>query len=240
MTMLCAPASAPINHRDGFLSLLMNRSVGSCSSTMGAETSSSSYEAESSAAMSFSWSDFPVLGQGTSSDVPPLVVEIEDLWSASEDSSTDGSTCSLSSEDSVSRRSSLSVSTLAEEEAAILKKGNQRKVRFSPVLSIRTLDVTLGDHPCCVGGMALTCGWTHTEEDECIDLDVYERYAPKRSMHELRLSYHERRCRLQAAMDLSPAQLLQLEYEMVCAAPMNVLRPCSSVKSSLQELSADL
>ena len=159
-------------------------------------------------------------------------MEIEDSWSASSEDSS--STCSLSSEeDSVTR--SLSATNLEEEEG--LKKEEQRKVRFSNVLSIRTFDVTLGDHPCCVGGMAVTCSWTHAEQDECINLDVYERYAPKRSMYELRLPYHERRSRLQAAMDLSPAQLLQLEYDMVCAVPMNALRPCSSVKSSLQELS---
>ena len=237
MNTLCAP-SAHSNPRDGFLSLL---TTSSSPSTAGMRPQTSSCKAESSTESTFSWSDFPILGQGASSDVPAMV-EIEDLWSASEDSaSTDSSSSySLSSEDSVSRRSSLSVCTLEEEELVVVKKEERPKVRFSNVLSIRTFDVTLGDHPCCVGGMALTCSWTHAEQDELIDLDVYERYAPKRSMHELRLCYHERRCRLQAAMNISPAQLLQLEYEMVCAAPMNALRPCSSVKSSLQELSADL
>lgn len=233
--MLCAnDDDVPMNPpRDGFLWLLNAAGASTCSSSsMGSHTKA---EPLPTNLLSFSWSDFPILGQESSDDedVVPASVAIEDAWSASSEDS-----CSLSSEDS-SVAGSLSATTLEHQEE--VKKEAQRKVRFSSVLSIRTFDVTLGDHPCCVGGMALTCSWKHGEQDECINLDVYERYAPKRSMYELRLSYPERRSRLQAAMDLSPAQLLQLEYDMVCAAPMNALRPCSSVKSSLQELSfADL
>ena len=163
------------------------------------------------------------------------MVEIGDTWSI-EDSSTDSS-FSYSSDDSISRHSAISIASLEEEECT--KKENRRNVRFSNVLSIRTFDITLGEHPCCVGGMALTCGWAHAEDDECIDLDVYERFAPKRSMYELRLSYQERRSRLQAATGLSPAELLQLEYEMMCSEPMHILRPSNSVKS-FRDLSADI
>jgi len=155
------------------------------------------------------------------------MVEIGDTWST-EDSSTDSS-FGYSSDDSVSRHSAVSIASL--EGGGGTKKEITRKVRFSNVLSIRTFDVTLGEHPCCVGGMALTCGWTHAEDDECIDLDVYERFAPKRSMYELRLPYQERRSRLQAATGLSPAGLLQLEYEMMCSEPIHLLRPSNSVKS---------
>ena len=224
-------ASAINNPRDGFLSLIMNSA--SSNAGIGSQRSKS----DSAAMVSFSWSDFPVLGNGSSSssEVPPPMVEIEDTWSTA-DSSTDSS-FGYSSDDSVSRHSAISISTLEEEVCT--KKEIRRGVRFSNVLSIRTFDVTLGEHPCCVGGMALTCGWTHAEEDECIDLDVYERFAPKRSMYELRLPYHERRCRLEGATGLSPAELLQLEYEMMCAEPMNLLRPSSSVKS-FQDFAADV
>lgn len=195
--------------------------------------------------VSFSWSDFPILGQG-STRIPALV-EIEDSWS--DTSSDDSSNTSSSSDDSASlvgRHSSASISSLVEEEEDVAAVASRKpatprhQVRFGNALRIRTYDVTLGDHPCCMGGMALTCDWTYSPEDECIDLDVYERYAPKRSMAELRLSYQERRERLQATTGLSPAQLLQVEYAMMCAdqdEPMHALRPSASVKTSLQELS---
>mmetsp|Transcript_54 Transcript_54/g.111 ORF Transcript_54/g.111 Transcript_54/m.111 type:complete len:233 (-) Transcript_54:193-891(-) len=232
--MLGTTTATAISPRDGFLSLIMN-SASSSASSIGSHRS----KAESSATLvSFSWSDFPVLGQGSSSSsdaVPPPMVEIGDTWST-EDSSTDSSS-GYSSDDSISRHSAVSISTLEEE--ACIKKEIPRKVRFSSVLSVRTFDVTLGEHPCCVGGMALTCGWTHAEDDECIDLDVYERFAPKRNMYELRMSYQERRARLEAATGLSPAELLQLEYETMCSAPMHVLRPSRSSKS-FKDLSADI
>lgn len=230
-TMLCTTTSPAINRRDGFLSLVMNGASTAASNGVGSQRA----KADSGTVVSFSWSDFPVYDQDPSSQAPPPMVEIEDSWSTG-DSSTDSS-FGYSSDDSVSRHSAVSINSLEDEVCT--KKEDQRKVRFSSVLSIRTFDVTLGEHPCCVGGMALTCGWTHAEDDECIDLDVYERFAPKRSMHELRLSYQERRRRLEAATGLSPAELLQLEYEMMCSEPMHILRPSGSVKS-LHDLSADL
>lgn len=227
--MLCSPDSAaPIDfHYHGDLTVNSNPA-----------SHQRSCQADSSDLVSFSWSDFPVLGPTSSQDVPALV-EIEGIWIGSEDSD---STATYSSDDSISRHSALE-----EEDVEVAttpkSKDTRKEVRFSNVLRIRTLEVTLGDHPCCVGGMALTCDWTTADQDECIDLDVYERYAPKRSIRELRLSYHERRCRLQASTGLSPAQLLQLEYAMVCAEaeqqPLHLLRPSASV-SSLHQLSADI
>jgi hypothetical protein len=34
-----------------------------------------------------------------------------------------------------------------------------KHVSFAPTVHVRTHTVTVGDHPCCTGGMALTCGW---------------------------------------------------------------------------------
>lgn len=238
--MICTPTSAAANSRNGFLYLINNNNSSSSNSMSGMSSyRSCAIESSASAAVSFSWSDFPILGQGSTMNVVPHMLEMETVWcnDSCKGSSSTGSctTCSTSDDDSsLSCQSSLSISTLEEEAIAVSKK-DDRKVSFSNVLCIRTYEVTLGDHPCCVGGMALTCGWAYAEDDECIDLDVYERYAPKRPMRELRLSYHERRCRLQAATGLSPAELLQLEYNLVCeadnTAPVRLLQATGSVKS---------
>jgi hypothetical protein len=225
ISMLCSPASS---RTDSLLALVgggSSFSYGGCRDEPSAAT-----------AASFSWSDFPILGQGEEpSSLPSLAsVDREDAWS---DSSSD-------EESNLSHQSALSLSTetLASSSPTTT---TTRKVTFSTVLQIRTYDIVLGDHPCCIGGMALTCGWTHAEQDECVDLDVYERYAPKRDMRALRMSYAERRHRLLAATGLSGPELLQLEYELIClpaqqqvtVPPFQPLHVSTSMQFSLQEMS---
>ena len=91
---------------------------------------------------------------------------------------------------------------------------------FSSILVIHSLPVILGDHPCCLGGMALQSGWEDSsnqeESTEIVDFDVYERFSSKRRQAELRLSYSARRQRLVEATGLTGSELLQKEYEMAC------------------------
>ena len=91
----------------------------------------------------------------------------------------------------------------------------ERAVSFSSVLEVRTYNVTLGDHPCCSGGMALTCDWDHSGS-ELVDLEVFEAHSLKRRKEGLRLNYGERRQRLVETTGLSTARLLQIEYELMC------------------------
>lgn len=92
---------------------------------------------------------------------------------------------------------------------------HNRKVSFSSVLQVRTHPLVLGDHPCCTGGMALTCGWEH-EALEILDLQVHEQVSAKRRNSQLRLDYPTRRDRLQDSTGLTGFQLLQQEYNLVC------------------------
>jgi hypothetical protein len=80
--------------------------------------------------------------------------------------------------------------------------------------------------------MALECGWSHCEDPEIIDLEVFEQVSAKRRSAELRLDYSQRRERLQEMTGLDGSQLLQLEYEMVCggAAPLRLLHNTPSIR----------
>jgi len=97
--------------------------------------------------------------------------------------------------------------------AAKRKRKHSKKVSFSTVLEIRSYPVTLTNHPCCVGGMAMECDWD-CDAVECVDLDVYERFSQKRSPAELRLPYLERRRRLRACTGLTAAELLKRDIEL--------------------------
>jgi hypothetical protein len=180
--------------------------------------------------ISFSWSDFPLLGGGQehtiTTDLPNLM---EETWSSSSTETASDANSLLSAE--------------LEDEVFLPPTPNKpRRVTFSNLLRIRSLPLTLGDHPCCLGGMALTCTWSgHDDEqiEECIDLDVYERFAQRRSVADLRLSYHERRDRLVAATGWTPAELLQREYALVCQPQdqeWHALRVSPSCQGSLHAL----
>jgi hypothetical protein len=103
-------------------------------------------------------------------------------------------------------------------------KSNQKKVSFSSILEIRTHSLVLGDHPSCLGGMALECGWNRCEDPEIVDLKTFENASTKRRGSALRLCYSQRLERLQEATGLNGSQLLQMEYERVCGGASPLIR----------------
>jgi hypothetical protein len=203
------------------------------------------------------WSDIPCQGDDLlhhpdaelSSRILPLPYVAQDralLLEASLSSSSYNGTTSPPRM-THSPRSSIveDLALLADETSASGKSGKKKRVSFSPVLQIRTHNVILSDHPCCVGGMALQLGWDSTEDDELVDLDTHEEaHSPKRRMHQMHLSYSSRRARLQQLSGLSGAELLQEEYSLRCSsedsAPSDdtVLRRVLKHAPSLQQLSA--
>lgn len=111
---------------------------------------------------------------------------------------------------------------------------SSQRVRFSSTIQIRTHAVTLGDHPLCPGGMALTSDWTLARDDETVDLDEYEASSRKRRQGDLRLSFVQRRDFLQDALGLSASELLQKEYELIFGwNPCWNLHPSPSVRRAL-------
>lgn len=99
-----------------------------------------------------------------------------------------------------------------------------KSVRFAPTFEIRIYSVIVGDHPCCVGGLALQCGWDYITTTP-IDMELYERQKSgleiQRRPHEFRLGYDERLERLQATTGMNLNQLVHEEYQISCRAEKN-------------------
>jgi len=195
-----------------------------------AATFSYSCSMEANPKSSFGWSDFPIIGDGANlgqrlassyykQSMWEEPVKEQQFDCASDTSSTTSLESFSEDDDSLDGCSSTPASSSAGLTTSIAAQSQSppKKVRFGHILSIRTHEVTLGDHPFCSGGMALECGWRHSGT-ELLDLDTYEDiHGPtRRRMGDLRLHYGQRRARLQSLMRLSGAQLLRLEYELMC------------------------
>jgi len=128
----------------------------------------------------------------------------------------------------------------AAQQASLRKRNSPSKkhVSFSRFIRIRSHKTIVGDHPCCHGGMALTCDWDLAGDDEMVALDLFEALSLKRKSDELRLSFGERRERLQAA-GLSPSEIVQQESELNFGFSLNSkLHVSPSVQRALVALAA--
>ena len=108
-------------------------------------------------------------------------------------------------------------------------------MRFSNVLSIRSHDIILGEHPSCQGGMAIELDWTY--HDEVVDLERFEQASRKRPAAQLRMSYIARRERIMEATGWTGAALLHQEYLMITrsedTSSCNMLHNSPSVERAL-------
>jgi hypothetical protein len=88
-------------------------------------------------------------------------------------------------------------------------------VKFSDVVSVREYSIVAGIHPCCVDGLAIELGWDFTEKSVSVKSDLIEKQSVttrrKRlsSINCLRLTYFERRERLQRMTGKSELQMLR-------------------------------
>jgi hypothetical protein len=73
------------------------------------------------------------------------------------------------------------------------EKAESRHVRFGE-MHVREYSQVLGDHPCCQEGPPISLGWDYSQEQTC-SVDDYEakRLQCRRTRHELRLSFTDRR-----------------------------------------------
>jgi hypothetical protein len=183
--------------------------------------------------VTFGWSDFPCQGD----DLFPSSASFVD------EAATSSSSSSSLLSDSIPRTPPPSVPTWkqsiapppsptscctilegAEEEEEILpskvempiteRPAERRRVRFAPVTRVRTHTLVLGDHPLCTGGMALQLGWA-SSGTQYVPLRSHP-CPKKRNLNSFRLSYQQRRDRLQRLTGLSGSQLLHEEYLLVC------------------------
>ena len=156
----------------------------------------------SSEAISFDWSDFPIIQQqdvftfSQMRDVPPVKPQ-----SPSRDSSSVTlSTCSSDSDLSMSSS----------------KSSSSKRVTFADSLEVRTHSVVLGDHPCCQS-LALELGWDYEETK----LNLNDREQQKAFVYNQvrRLSYMERKALLKRVTGMSDLEIQHLSNHMKHSAP---------------------
>jgi hypothetical protein len=182
-------------------------------------------------ATTFDWSDFPVISETYNSLAVSLFdqqryLSTEALYSnIQQQQELQQSTCSSSTSSTTATRrqrcqptdSQHPSSSYSTCSTAVTHKDNSRsiirkRVKFSDVLTIRSHDLTLGDHPCCAGGLALDLDWTY--QDHVASFARTEQASRKRRPSQLRVPYSERCRRLLEATGCSGSELLLREYYM--------------------------
>jgi hypothetical protein len=114
-----------------------------------------------------------------------------------------------------------------------------RKVRFSSA-SIREYSLTVGDHPICRDGLALSLDWNHAKE-KVYDIDDYE-YLRRRTTtrkdgrrRTSRLDYFQRREILQRVGSFSNKELSKIERQRNKDAVSEFLKTAARRKEEEEE-----
>ena len=109
--------------------------------------------------------------------------------------------------------------TLCGASVGIVKP-SKRGVTFDDRIQVREFALTVGDHPCCMGGLPLTLDWSHTEE--LVYKSLTECCAERRGRFKMprKLDYEKRRERLFEVSTYSEQRVRNEEIDMV----MNFLK----------------
>jgi hypothetical protein len=134
-------------------------------------------EMASSKPFTFDWSDIPIVGDHDSYSSPPgspTSVQHVNTYPtlAYEPSHFQTEPTKLASHTSYQTRRKNKQFTSSSTESSATQiprstKSNEKRVSFSSILEIRTLSLVLGDHPSCLGGMALECGGIDAKTRNC-------------------------------------------------------------------------
>jgi hypothetical protein len=175
---------------------------------------------------SFDWSDFPAVGSSSTLDendselsyLSSHIYQPQHMAASASEAVHPAfffaEPCAAAVSPLKERNTSMSSDSSAEFSPIASTKSRKkarRSVGFQSLVQVRTYAVTLGDHPYCPGGLALTCDWA-VQHEARVSMESLEHRRPKKAS-ELRLSYVQRRHRLVECTGLSPGELLQLEYE---------------------------
>ena len=219
------------------------------------------------AVCTFAWSDFPAVSQNCMDDLehlanvlatsqlpykstPPSFPATSGSCSfvpdyeapASQAVDDDDNDVDTSSDDDESNDESSSESSVVDltsytRSSSTKTSSHKKKVSFSSILEVHSHPIILGEHPCCMGGMALDCDWSY--ETHLVDMEIHESVSPKRRQGQLRLNYAQRRQRLQKSMGVSGNELVQQEFELMCGGRhsnvYHMLHHTPSVQRALQE-----
>uniref|UniRef100_A0A6V2EM59 Uncharacterized protein n=1 Tax=Ditylum brightwellii TaxID=49249 RepID=A0A6V2EM59_9STRA len=158
--------------------------------------------AESSASLSFDWSDFPLIGECLSDEEMMVTVEQSKEHTVPAES--------------IHRLSSFESTQPCEKQ----RNQNAKSVSFS-VIKIREHSVVIGDHPCS-SGLALSLGWEHAPEDLVVDLDDFEQIREDRRRHgsEMRMTYFQRKNLLKRVAGLTETDIVRAERGQMQRCPM--------------------
>jgi hypothetical protein len=176
---------------------------------------SSSYE--DSFHESLDWSSFPpLIGNGYHNEC--IRQSVKDLFDSSIEYYSSPSTAPVARDEPVATASASSPSLVKKQRGQL----KQKKVSFCPLVEFRTFSLTIGTHPCCLGGMAIECDWSYSEP-ETINLELQEQTSQKRRQDELRMSIYQRVERLSSVSGLSPNELFQLEKKSLTDAQVSTI-----------------
>mmetsp|Transcript_10423 Transcript_10423/g.15408 ORF Transcript_10423/g.15408 Transcript_10423/m.15408 type:complete len:195 (-) Transcript_10423:182-766(-) len=158
--------------------------------------------AESSASLSFDWSDFPLIGECLSDEEMMVTVEQSKEHTVPAES--------------IHRLSSFESTQPCEKQ----RNQNAKSVSFS-VIKIREHSVVIGDHPCS-SGLPLSLGWEHAPEDLVVDLDDFEQIREDRRRHgsEMRMTYFQRKNLLKRVAGLTETDIVRAERGQMQRCPM--------------------
>ena len=177
-------------------------------------------------AVSFAWSDFPVVAQHADLHFPSFQQyqpAEDDFSSWSESSSSSSSSDSEADPETLMSETSSETSSLSSSSTTTTRR---KKVSFATSLEIRTHSLVLGDHPCCPS-LPLQLGWEY-DDTELINLDIYEQHKSYRTGKVNRLSYLERKNLLKRVSGMCERDLQEATEE---ARQMSTLRHSNSFRN---------
>ena len=140
---------------------------------------------------------------------------------------------------SMKRFPSMQSASSSTEGTAASAKTVKRTVSFGK-LETREYSIALSDHPSCSFGPPISLGWDFRDK-EAIELDHYEEQrAPRRSMHQMVLSYNVRRYLLLKRAGYSNDELEQAMHEVDRVKRQrlvtDLLLPASKIDETLEDV----
>ncbi|CAJ1946722.1 unnamed protein product [Cylindrotheca closterium] len=157
-------------------------------------------------AASIGWSDFAIVEND--SFFPKMNAYQTDSSSSDTLDTYMEDSSSTSSQDTDMSLSSTEIRSSASSSASL----NQKSVKFSPFLEVRTHSITLGDHPCCTI-LPVGLDWDYAETEN-VSLELHEMKKAYRGKAR-KLSYIERKQLLQEFVDKESLQSTMEQQPMM-------------------------
>ena len=132
-----------------------------------------------------------------------------------------------------------SIQSGGTDDSSTNSKPMKRNVSFGK-LETREYSIALSDHPSCSFGPPISLGWDFRDK-EAVELEKYEeRRSPRRSMHQMILSYNVRRYLLLKRAGYSHDELEEAMHEVDRVKRerlvTDLLLPASKIDETLEDV----